>query len=215
MCARCPEMTSYVEPYGKGPLSCPTRTHEATITKALEQYKVPELNKFSLMASRQEGEGYRKGEREIFPIKSRVEEIIEFAQKMGYKRLGIAFCIGVKYEASLLTDILEGHGFEVISVCCKAGGIPKEFLGIKDEEKIRPGGHESMCNPIAQAQILNEEKADFNILMGICVGHDSLFFRYSEAPVTVLFAKDRLLGHNPAAALYTSTSYYRRLRQGS
>jgi len=59
-----------------------------------------------------------------------------------------------------------------------------------------------MCNPIAQAQILNEQLTDFNIVVGLCVGHDSLFFKHSEAPVTVLVAKDRVLGHNPAAALY-------------
>jgi uncharacterized metal-binding protein len=35
--------------------------------------------------------------------------------------------------------------------------------------------------------------------------------KYSEAPVTTLITKDRLLGHNPAAALYTSGFYYKRL----
>jgi len=52
-----------------------------------------------------------------------------------------------------------------------------------------------------------------NVLIGLCVGHDSLFFKYSRAPVTVLVAKDRVLGHNPVAALYTSNSYYRRLKE--
>ena len=33
-----------------------------------------------------------------------------------------------------------------------------------------------------------------NVLIGLCVGHDSLFFRFSEAPVTVLVAKDRVMG---------------------
>lgn len=44
-----------------------------------------------------------------------------------------------------------------------------------------------------------------------CVGHDSLFFMHSKVPATVLVAKDRVLGHNPVACLYTSHSYYRRL----
>jgi len=43
------------------------------------------------------------------------------------------------------------------------------------------------------------------------VGHDSLFIKYSKAPVTTLITKDRVLGHNPAAALYTSGFYYKRL----
>lgn len=46
-----------------------------------------------------------------------------------------------------------------------------------------------------------------------CVGHDSLFYRYSDAPVTTAVTKDRVTGHNPAAALYTADSYYQRLRQ--
>ncbi|WP_297234869.1 DUF1847 domain-containing protein [uncultured Flavonifractor sp.] len=42
-----------------------------------------------------------------------------------------------------------------------------------------------------------------------CVGHDSLFYKYSDALVTTLVAKDRVLGHNPAAALYNAESYYK------
>jgi uncharacterized metal-binding protein len=48
--------------------------------------------------------------------------------------------------------------------------------------------------------------------MGLCVGHDSLFLKYSNALCTVLAAKDRLLGHNPLAAIYTIESYYRSLK---
>ena len=69
-----------------------------------------------------------------------------------------------------------------------------------------------MCSPITQAEILNDEGTDFNIVVGLCVGHDSLFFKYSQAPVTILVAKDRVFGHNPAAGLYLSgSSYYRKL----
>jgi len=110
-----------------------------------------------------------------------------------------------------LTEILKAQGFEVVSVVCKAGCTPKELIGIKDEEKVFVGKFEPMCSPIVQAMILNEEKTEFNILVGLCVGHDSLFFKYSEAFTTVFITKDRVLGHNPAAALYTSRSYYRRL----
>jgi len=111
-----------------------------------------------------------------------------------------------------LQDILEANGFQVYSVCCKVGSIPKEEVGLADAEKIRPGQFEALCSPVAQAQLLNEAGTGLNIVVGLCVGHDSLFFRYSAAPVTVLVAKDRVTGHNPIAALYTSNSYYRRLR---
>jgi uncharacterized metal-binding protein len=130
---------------------------------------------------------------------------------MGYKKVGIVFCSGLRNEARTLNGILEAHDFEVVSVCCKAGAKPKETLGLTEEEKVRIGQFESMCNPIAQAYVLNESGAEFNVLVGLCVGHDSLFFKYAKAPTTVLVAKDRVTGHNPAAALYTTSTYYARL----
>jgi len=85
---------------------------------------------------------------------------------------------------------------------------------LRDEEKVRPGQFEALCNPVAQARLLNEAGTGLNIVVGQCVGHDSLFFKHSDAPVTVLVAKDRVTGHNPVAALYTSHSYYRHLNAG-
>jgi len=70
-----------------------------------------------------------------------------------------------------------------------------------------------MCNPISQAMVLNDDKTDFNILLGLCVGHDSLFIKYANAYTTVLVVKDRVLGHNPVAALYTADGYYQRLKR--
>lgn len=115
----------------------------------------------------------------------------------------------------MLTDILENNGFEVISVQCKAGTVPKEAIGIKPEEKIaEPDRWETMCNPIAQAMIVNHAQVDLAIMLGLCIGHDTLFIKYCDVPLTVLAVKDRVLAHNPLAALYMSTSYYRRLRNG-
>jgi uncharacterized metal-binding protein len=68
-----------------------------------------------------------------------------------------------------------------------------------------------MCNPITQAEILNEAGTDFNVLVGLCVGHDSLFLKNAEALTTVLVTKDRVLGHNPVAALYGVNVYFERL----
>jgi uncharacterized metal-binding protein len=138
-------------------------------------------------------------------------EICEFAQKMGYKRLGLAFCIGLVQEAKAVEGILKSQGFEVISVVCKAGRIPKKKIGIKDDENIFIGTDEAMCNPIYQAKVLNKAKTEFNILLGLCVGHDSLFFKNAKAPTTVLAVKDRVTGHNPLAAIYLSNSYYRKI----
>jgi len=142
-----------------------------------------------------------------------VEETMQFAQKNGYKRLGLAFCLGLANEARTLALILERKGFDVVSVCCKAGAVPKERIGLRPEEKIMgPQMYESMCSPIAQAEILNQEKVDLAILLGLCVGHDTLFIKYWRVPMTVIGVKDRVFGHNPLAALYLSSSYYSRLR---
>jgi len=143
-----------------------------------------------------------------------VEEIMHFALRIGARRFGIAICIGLIREARLLQEILEANGFEIDSVCCQGGCIDKEKIGLRDEEKVHPGQYESLCNPVGQAMLLNEAGTELNIVVGLCVGHDSLFFKHSEAPVTVLVAKDRVTGHNPVAALYTSHSYYQRLRMG-
>jgi len=164
-----------------------------------------DLREFALAAARTEAAGYCK--------EPRVEEIMNFARRIGARRLGIASCIGLIREARLLQEILEANGFEVDSVCCKVGSIDKEKIGLTDEEKIHPGQYEPLCNPVGQAMLLNKAGTELNIAMGLCVGHDSLFFKHSEAPVTVLVAKDRVTGHNPVAALYTSHSYYRRLRE--
>jgi uncharacterized metal-binding protein len=147
----------------------------------------------------------------MHPVKPRVQEICEFAHKMGYKKIGVAFCAGLRSEARAFDMILKAQGFEVASVCCKVGAAPKETLGLGEQDKIRKGEFESMCNPIAQAALLNESGTEFNVLVGLCVGHDSLFFKFAEALTTVLIAKDRVTGHNPAATLYTTSTYYARL----
>jgi len=214
-CAKCGVKVKICRsPEGQGSSNCPTIHLEELIEKAKEEYIKPDIFKFAHEASVQEGECYINRDRKPFvpyPIKPRVQEICEFAQKMGYKKLGVAFCGALQNEAFILNQILEVQGFEVVSVICKAGRTPKEYIGIKEGEKVRVGEFESMCSPIAQAMILNEAKTDFNIMLGLCVGHDSLFLKYSEAYCTVLVTKDRVLGHNPCAALYTTGSYYARL----
>ena len=101
-----------------------------------------------------------------------------------------------------------GQGFAVTSVVCKVGRVPKERIGLRDDQKIAIGSFESMCNPITQAECVNSAGTELNVVLGLCVGHDSLVFRHSRAPCTVLAAKDRLLGHNPLAAVYTMQGYY-------
>lgn len=143
---------------------------------------------------------------------TRVEEVILFAKKIGAKKVGIASCMGLRNESKIFAKALQAKGIEsVCTVFCKVGGVDKTKAGIPDGVKVHPGGHESICNPIVQAKIMNEEGTDLNVIVGLCVGHDTLFMKHSEAPVTYLVVKDRVLGHNPVAALYGHQMYYRRI----
>ncbi len=148
-------------------------------------------------ASAIEARHYRK--------ENRLSEIILFAKELGVTKVGLAFCVGLSSEAETTAEILKQH-FDVVSVCCKVCGIGKDEFGL---ERIRPGDEiEVMCNPAGQAEMLNDAGTGLNIVCGLCVGHDSIFYMKSKAPVTTFITKDRVLGHNPAAAIYVQ--YIRR-----
>jgi uncharacterized metal-binding protein len=131
----------------------------------------------------------------------RLEEIMEFANRLGAKRLGVVFCVGFRQEARTLTEVLHANGFEVASSCCKTGSVPKDRLGILDAERVHPGRAEMMCNSLAQAELLNRESVQLVLLLGQCVGHDSATMQHLDAPAVCVVAKDRVLGHNTVAAL--------------
>lgn len=217
-CASCPyEASDRIcrDKNGKAPAFCPTLNMPDLAQESLKEYTDNEaIGNFARQASIQEAHGYMGRNADTPPrgSKTRIEEIIEFAGKMHFKRLGLAFCMGLRKEAQVVEKLFSSRGFEVVSAICKVGGIPKESIGLGKDQQIDARAAEVMCNPIFQAMILNKEKTDFNVLLGLCVGHDSLFFKYAEAPCTVLAAKDRVLGHNPLAAIYNVDSYYRGLK---
>ncbi len=202
-------------PEGAAPRGCPTRTAEQALAAAWEQLQNPDTLRLARLASLQEAAGYVDRETSARPALTRVEEVCAFAARAGYRRLGLAFCAGLAEEAKIVDEILSAHGFEVVSVVCKVGAVAKEALGLTDADKIRPGTDESMCHPVAQAEILNRAGTELNILLGLCVGHDALFLQHAAAPCTVLAVKDRVLGHNPLAAVYTASSYRRHLHGDS
>jgi uncharacterized metal-binding protein len=221
-CAKCP--TRVCENMGgrandppislaKAPAFCPMKLMPEVYAEAMAEYGKPEVQNFALLASIQEADCYERlpdGLRTRLP---RVEELIQFSRKCGYKRIGIAHCGGLFTEAGMLTEILENNGFEVVTVQCKTGAVKKEDIGIPADKKIAPPeGWESMCNPIAQAMIINKSGVDLAVMLGLCIGHDTLFIKYCNVPLTVIAVKDRVFGHNPLAALYLSHSYYRRLK---
>ncbi|MBQ6440603.1 MAG: DUF1847 domain-containing protein [Mogibacterium sp.] len=196
-----------------GVLNCHTRDKEypdfcltTGLTKEMAEkvrrlYEEEENNKVSVISAQIENEFYQKY--------TRVEEVVEFARRMEYKKIGIATCVGLIEESRILARILRKNGFEVYGTVCKIGSFLKTEVGVSDEDITRTGA--VMCNPIMQAEVLNEAETDFNVVMGLCVGHDSLFYKYSKALVTTLVAKDRVLAHNPAGALYQAKAYYKKL----
>jgi len=221
MCARCSGSVCYplagagdqLPEVEKAPDFCPMRRLSDIVEAASREYSRPQIQEFARLASIQEAECYEVSAEGIRTTIPRIEEIVEFAGKCNYSRIGIAFCVGLREEARITTKIFEQKGFEVISVNCKVGRVAKESIGLKGEEKIMGEGlFEPICNPIAQAEILNAEEVDLAVLLGLCVGHDTLFFKYCKVPCTVLAVKDRVLGHNPLAALYLSSGpYYGRI----
>lgn len=206
-CVLCGVKACTAEPDAKKPPTfCPTPV-EAELFEEVERAYLEreDLRRLAIESARTEAAGYCRS--------TRVEEIMDFARRIGARKLGIAHCVGLMQEAKVARDIFVAGGFEVYTVCCKAGSIDKEKIGLKDDEKVRPGQYEAMCSPVGQAALLAKVGTQLNVVIGLCVGHDSLFFMHSKAPATVLVAKDRVLGHNPVAALYTSHSYYRRLTE--
>ncbi|MBF0280107.1 MAG: DUF1847 domain-containing protein [SAR324 cluster bacterium] len=202
-CAYCPPTVRacrHGEDQEYGPGFCPSKVNPEGMKTARLIYEDPFYLRVAQESARVESEGYCKW--------TRVEEICQFAKKMEFSKIGIATCISFVDYANILSQILESHGFEVASAACKHNSIPKEEVGLRDDEKIRPGGHEPMCNPISQAQLLNDAGCQFNVVLGLCIGHDSMFFKHSKGLATTLIAKDRVLAHNPIGALTLADTYY-------
>jgi uncharacterized metal-binding protein len=204
---------------GKAPPDCPTAHHEQLTREVFtREYKNdPEALRLAQVAAKVERAGYRDRPAGIGgglePVTPRIVEIVGFARNMGYKKLGLIFCFGLRHEAAVVAEILQTNGFDVVSACCKAGNVPKADLGLGPEDQLSPCGPEAMCNPILQAELMNRAKGDFNVMLGLCVGHDTLALKHVEAPVTVLAVKDRLLGNNPLAAVYMYDGYMSYLKK--
>lgn len=186
------------------PEFCPTTNlDKEDLDWALERYDEDNNHNIMTASAEVEYEGYGR--------LTRVEEIMEFARKINAKKIGIANCIGLMNEARIFACILRKNGFEPYAIICKVGSVDKSSIGIAKEcENIGA----AMCNPILQARLLNKVKTDLNVVIGLCVGHDSLFYKYSDAYATTLVTKDRVTGHNPAAVLYTANSYYKKKLEG-
>lgn len=182
------------------PKNCPMRDTEL-FEKILAEYSKPEINCFYVNASMTGNEG--KAARN-----PRIVEMIELCRKMGYHHIGIACCTGWAEEAELCAKLFRKEGFLVESVICSCGSINEADLGVPlpAPEQCDAEGFSLACNPVGQAMLLNKAGTEFNILLGLCVGHDSLFLRYTNTLTTVLTVKERRFAHNPIAGIYYAAS---------
>jgi len=209
-CAKClPKYcTQEIKDESILPPFCPIKKFKSLIKDVKKRYKTEEIHNFYIQAALTEKEAYdekaAREEAKTVPVRPRIREIAEFSKKIGAERIGIAFCSGLSDEAARACSILEEHGFEIFSAICSCGAIDKTELGVPPDYKIKDTDKfEAGCNPLLQAELLNEARTAINIIIGLCVGHDMLFTKNSHAPVTTLIVKDRFTGHNPVISLYT------------
>jgi uncharacterized metal-binding protein len=130
--------------------------------------------------------------------RNRVEELVTFARGRGMRRIGIAFCVTLIKEAQELARQLRAAGLAAELVCCRVGAIDYDRIGLP---KAHPNRFAAICNPVAQARLLNRSKVDLVAQVGLCIGHDLILQEECETPVTTLVVKDRVFDHHPVLAL--------------
>lgn len=202
LCSYCPRKHCVTGDVGQAPKFCPTLVRGDLISEARERLQDAENKAMARDVARTW--------KELGKL-TRVEETMLYARLRGYQKLGLAFCLGLSDEAQLLTNVFLNEGFEVVSVCCMCGPLSSDDVELPEEDKIVSGVRQPMCNPIGQATLLDGEGCQLNILLGLCVGDDTLFIKHSHAPVTVLAVKDRVLANNPLGVLYTSRNPFSRM----
>lgn len=194
-CAECKVLSCRKPLHDNMPANCPMRVQPEVLQGAWKEYEREENKEFFRQSALLEAEAYGR-----YP---RLKETIIFCQKMGYTHVGIAFCSAFEKEAAEVSRLIRAVGIEVDSVRCKCGGKNKREFEISQDHFVHPQNEfEPICNPIGQAKLLEACETQFNIVMGLCVGHDSLFLRNTHTFSTVMVVKDRVTGHNPVAAIY-------------
>ena len=101
-CAYCPDTLRACrssELAERGPGYCPSKVDPDGIDAAVGKYDNAEVRRIAQVSAAVEAAGYCKW--------TRVEEICEFAKRMGYKKIGIATCISFVDHAKILSRILE------------------------------------------------------------------------------------------------------------
>ncbi len=189
-CIHCATAASFKGDGARMPRTCPTRTH-ADVARDATPYLSPERR--ALMRAADATPFAEHGR-----LRTRVEELVAFARARGVRRVGVAFCVTLIREAQELGRRLEAEGLEAALVCCRVGAVDYAEIGLP---KAHPDEFAAICNPVAQAKLLNAAKAELVAQVGLCIGHDLVLQEECDAPVTALVVKDRALDHHPVSAL--------------
>lgn len=200
-CASCKMESCFKGDKENMPKNCPMRCSEY-MDSILSKYDSPEIHKFYQATKMCVG---TEDEHRYTP---RTRAFIDLCKYMGYKKIGMAFCAMFWEEAELYAKILRRNGLEVVSACCLNGGFNETEHDVPLPEVCVKPGFDPACNPIGQAVLLNEQKTEFNVVIGLCLGHDSLFMKYSDAMCTVMAIKDVAMANgNPLNALKLYHNY--------
>lgn len=209
-CAECTSQFCQIQCKEPGRADCPM--NDRALFEAVQaEYQKPDVHAFY--------EASVESMRASFARLTRLMETINFCKLMHYRKIGIAYCSGMLREGRIVNEMFKKEGFETVSAGCKVGGFACEELTGPQPQHQMPARRDlrspdyqfhppekmkkrAICDPIGQAMVLNRAQTEFNVAVGLCVGHDSLFLQYAKAPATVMVVKDRMLNHNPVADLY-------------
>ncbi len=192
-CSQC-KTTPCLYGYPEGmPEWCQANRYRGLLKQANAEYLKPENIKINLASLKVIKDGNLQW--------TRLEECMEFGKALGVKKVGVACCLGLIRDGSEFVRFLRRAGFEVVFIACTIGGATATDIGAPEEYGFYGG---MACNPIAQAKILNFEKTELNFMLGLCVGHDTLFIKHSQAPIVDFAVKDKVACHNPLGPLYSS-----------
>jgi uncharacterized metal-binding protein len=189
-CAFCATAGAFKGDFGRMPRTCPTRTHAEVATDA-SSYLEPDR---AAMMRAADATPFTEDGR----LRNRVQELVHYARGRGMARVGVAFCVSLLKEAQSLGRQLEAGGLEAELVCCRVGAVDHSAIGLP---KKHPEKFAAICNPVAQAELLNLKDVDLVAQVGLCIGHDLILQEVCEAPVTTVVVKDRALDHHPVQAL--------------
>jgi uncharacterized metal-binding protein len=189
-CQYCATKGSFTGERRRMPTTCPTRTH-AELTRDVSGYSDPDRRELMRVADATPFTPDRR-------MRNRVEELVAYAKGRGYERIGVAFCVSMLAEAQSLGRLLEAEGLSAHLVCCRVGAVDYDAIGLP---KSHPDRFAAICNPVAQAKLLNLARVDLVAQIGLCIGHDLVLQDECDAPVTTLVVKDRALDHAPIRAL--------------